>query len=297
MKSKGILCVLITGVAAASSLGQTVSFQDGGYHRLDETYVTVEVRNNFWDEPTTVEVVSGGAINNLYVYDDAQVIVSGGTIGNLYGQDTRTIVTESYFELIQGDSTVTISGGTITDSLYADGSDITISGGSIGGNLSSDWDSKVSISGGLIQGDISIKSCYFVSIPPGGFMSSEVTISGGTIGGSISIYGTLIVHGKDFVISGQSFPLGGTFDSGGLAERPGSVTCILGKGDPMNNNFTIYDDGAWSHGSLVLVPEPSTLLLTVATAALILRKRVKNRTGREHHGRRKRTQTHSEKQH
>ena len=231
--------------ASGAALGGSYTFQDGAYHWLEyATYDNVYVYNNFWDEPTTVELVSGGRIGGyLYAYEDSRVIISGGTIGGHLRASH--------------DSNVTISAGTIRLLLAYENSNVIISGGTISGlnpGLSAYDTSNVTISGGSIDG-------YLYA-----FSSSNVTLSGGTIGGDILIYGTLTVDGQDFLIDGRSFPYGGTFDSGGLAERRGSLSCTLANGDLMAKNFTIYKGG-----SLVLIPEPATLTLLMLGALAMLK--------------------------
>ena len=243
MKTRWILCVAATVIALAAAPSLATTFQDGAYHLLDGSYSTVAVYNNFWNEPTTVELVSGGYINgNLNGYENSNIIVSGGLIRyNLYAND---------------DSNVTISGGTVGQYLRAyENSNVTISGGTIAGDLCAY--TNVSISGGSIGDDLYADS------------NSNVSISGGTVGGNLLIYSTLTVDGQDFAIDGYSLPYGGTFDSGGQYSRTGFLTSTLANGDLMANTFTIY-----SGGSLVLIPEPATLgLLGLGGLALLRRKR------------------------
>jgi len=249
--------------ASGAALGGSYTFQDGAYHWLEyATYDNVYVYNNFWDEPTTVELVSGGRIGGyLYAYEDSRVIISGGTTQYLYAyEDSRVIISGGTIGghlRASHDSNVTISAGTIRLLLAYENSNVIISGGTISGlnpGLSAYDTSNVTISGGSIDG-------YLYA-----FSSSNVTLSGGTIGGDILIYGTLTVDGQDFLIDGRSFPYGGTFDSGGLAERRGSLSCTLANGDLMAKNFTIYKGG-----SLVLIPEPATLTLLMLGALAMLK--------------------------
>jgi len=69
----------LIGFAGVSARAGT-TFNDGAYHRLDGNYGYVYVQN-FWDEPTTVELVSGGKIDyHLRAYDGSNVTISGGKI-------------------------------------------------------------------------------------------------------------------------------------------------------------------------------------------------------------------------
>ena len=123
MKTRWILCVVATLIAlvSGSARGALVTLQDGAYHRLDGFYSTVGVYNNSWNEPTTVELVSGATIRrDLTVYDSSNITISGGSVGrDFYAYDNSNVIA---------------SGGTIGWSLRAyDDSNITISGGRVGG--------------------------------------------------------------------------------------------------------------------------------------------------------------------
>lgn len=272
MKTRCPVCVVAALIAFASGTAPGgVIFQDGVYHRLDAVYYGhTYVYDNFWSEPTTVELVSGGRIDlHLFAYHHSNVIISGGRI--------------SYRLLAHDNSNVTVSGGSIGSwsdgyTLYAyDDSNVTISGGMIAGDLCAYHNSNVAVSGGTVGADLIARANSNVVVS-GGLVSgrlrtydhSNVTVSGGTMGGSIRIFGgTLVVDGQDYVIDGYSLPHGGTFDTGGLAERYGSLTCTLANGEPMANNFTIYDGG-----SLVLIPEPATMsLLALGGVGVLLRRK------------------------
>ncbi len=137
MKIQPILCVAATVIALLTSPGLSVTFQDGGHHQLNSTYDSVYVYNNFWDEPTTVELVPGGSVDTLWAYDNSNVTMSGGTIryGLRVYDDSNVAFSDGSigYVVIRGNSFI-MSGGSITDDLNV-GTNIIISGGTIGGNF------------------------------------------------------------------------------------------------------------------------------------------------------------------
>ena len=116
----GFGLAVLLATAPAARAGNMV-FNDGLPHVFDGCCDDLTVRNNFWDEPTSVEMVSGAEVGGYaYAYDTSRLTVSGGTIDyHLHAYDS---------------SEVTVSGGTIGWRLYALGSSqVTVSGGTIEG--------------------------------------------------------------------------------------------------------------------------------------------------------------------
>jgi len=108
-----------------------VVFNDGATHTINYTIGDfVEVRNNFWDEATSVNLLSGGwVVDEVLAYQDSVISIFGGQIGdalfsgsNLYAYDTsqvnfsggeivRFLIAEDY-------SSVNFSGGKVKMSMY-----------------------------------------------------------------------------------------------------------------------------------------------------------------------------------
>ena len=106
------------------------------------------------------------------------------------------------------------------------------------------------------------------------YENSIVTVSGGLIGGIIkagiwpTICSTKITFkGTNFAINGHSVNYG-TFDTEGQDYVHGTITGTLANGDLLNNEF--YINGS---SSIVLIPEPATLLL-LGLGAVVVRKKV-----------------------
>ena len=254
------LLVLLAAAPAASAAD--IVFQDGLFHEFDGTCDNLTVRNNFWDEPTSVEMVSPAEVKHYaYVYDTSELAVLSGSIGiHLYAFDS---------------SQVTVSGGSIGSTFAAtDSSQVTVSGGSIV-RLNASGSSQVTVSGGSISDYLHAFGSSQVTVSGGSmdylkvFDSSQVTVSGGTIGGTMEIYSTLTVVGSDFSISGVPVPLGTYTRPGEPDPAYGTLSGTLAMGETFTNNIEIHDDG-----KLILTPEPATLsLLALGGLLLIVRRR------------------------
>lgn len=251
----GLLALLATTGAARAD----VIFEDGKPHVFDDTCNELWVRNNFWDEPTRVEVVSGANVNYARAYDTSELTVSGGSIHYFLRAYDSSQVTVWGGNIVVVDATessrVTVLGGDIPDKLHAyDSSQVTISGGIIH-YLWVENSSQVTVSGGSITGPLNVCD------------GSQVTVSGGTIGGDWAILSTLTVVGSDFSIEGRPVGLG-EYDTGGRDSVYGTLSGTLLGGETFTNEFSIHGDG-----KLVLIPEPATLALLAVGSLVLLRRR------------------------
>ena len=106
----------------------------------------------------------------------------------------------------------------------------------VGDGLSAENNSRVAISGGSVAGRLRA------------YNNSLVTISGGYVGDMLTVddNGQVIVIGSDF-----------NFGLGRIAETEGVLTGTLQNGDSINFSFHQYS----ANSSIVLIPEPTTLLL------------------------------------
>ncbi len=243
------------GVLPAFSYGGYTYFNDGGTHNIDylispHVYVDYEAPGM----QTTVNLLAGGSVGqgsgwNLYGYNDCHINVSGGAIGGyLYAFDN---------------SQVDISGGWIGEGLEAlDNSQVVFSGGTIGRELHAHGSSQVDISGGTI--DFHLYT----------YDNSQVNISGGTIGSSYLLVensSVLSIEGSDFAVDGQLFGYGelsSIYGGSWLDEGWRRLTGTLASGGTIDNDFAIGHDA-----SIVLIPEPATLLLLGLGGLALLRNR------------------------
>jgi hypothetical protein len=299
MRNGSILVVAMMFVAclALPKAGATVVFDDGLTHYIGQFHPIylidepAEVRNSPSNEATTVNFVSGSLVKPgpLQVFDDSYVSMRGGPSsaevhGSVMGHDSSHIHVLSggyifYGALFAFDNSEVSVAGYIANYLEASGNSsitlspdyigyawsrgyahMTMSGGTVGQNLIATENSSIHVYGGSIWSNLYARD------------GSEVTISGGSINGDIfagnssgSHNSTVTIEGSDFYINGSPVTYG-TYTAFDYAS--GHIAGTIGAGS-LDNTFYIYDDA-----SIVLVPEPTTLLLLgLGALALFRRKR------------------------
>lgn len=150
---------------------------------------------------------------------------------------------------VHDNSRATIDGGSIEFDLDTFGSSqVAFSQGLIGISLRANNNSQVTIFGGEIVWNLKAKA------------DSRISLYGGSIGNILTAEDTSII-----TVYGSNFNYG----PGEIPDRTGTLTGILSNGDPINNDFYIS-----TNASIVLVPEPSTLLLVVLGAVLIRKRKI-----------------------
>lgn len=236
-----VLCFAICEVEAAIVY---IDFFDGQVHEINGSNSTgpddiVRIDYGYPGVGTTVNIVSGGMIaRDCLAFESSNVNVLGGEIGsNLFAQNN---------------SQITVSGGAIGEFLWSfDDSQVAISGGHIGIEVNAYMNSQLTFSGGVIG----------YQLRADGY--SNVIISGGQPGYELwaTQHGVVTIYGSDFSIDGLNVGYGP------ITVASGILTGTLASGEAINNDFYIYDDA-----SIVLVPEPATVLL-LALGGLMLRKR------------------------
>ncbi len=246
--------VLCIGQRQAKS---TVIFDDGDLNTINyEIWDTVEIRDRLiW--PTTVHLVADGFIHGDVLVEDTsefQVFDGGFVLAGV------TVRYTSNFEIFEGgeamglstynNSVANIAGGSLNFDIWTyNFSQVNISEGGTGW-LYAHNNSKIIMSGGGI------------GIELYAYDNSEIEISGGYIGpGGIYAYGDsqITIFGRDFNVNGLGVGYGE------ITASSGTLTGTLENGDPIDNDFYI-DDNA----SIVLTPEPATLLLLGLGAVILL---------------------------
>jgi hypothetical protein len=210
----------------------TIVYDDGGIHNLNE-YINDSIEVR---DSSSEQITTVNLLSN-YVF------------GRLYAYDN---------------SRVTMSGGFLRNpdsGMYAyDYSQVIISGGYIGWGVEAEGNSHVTVSGGSI-----IHALRAVG-------NSHVTVSGGSLGNDCKIYAgiypsddsTMTIVGSNFAINGKKVANGIFNDDDWVF---GNLTGTLADGHSLNETFYIY-----GNSTLVLIPEPATLLLLGLGAVMLRRK-------------------------
>jgi len=271
MKNSRTICfvAVVLCLGACRAIG-VVEFKDGLTHDIDYIIAdTVRVDEEAMLMYTTVNLLDGGRIrDNLEAFEDSVINILGGSIDNRFFSSDYSQVNISGgsigMHIASGDfSQVNISGGSINHCFESYSySNVGISGGEIGDRLFSYGFSRVTISGGAI-GDALIAMDF-----------SQVDISGGAIGGLLDLHDRSVIQifGSDFAVDGQSVDYGELTSilGGYCGDEPWRrLTGTLASGEPINNDFRIGH-----YGSIVLIPEPATIVL-LGLGALALSKRRK----------------------
>lgn len=146
---------------------------------------------------------------------------------------------------IENSTTVNLlPNGVFTGWAYVkDSSQLNILGGLVGDDVFAEDNSQVTMSDGAITNWLYTSG------------SSQVYISGGVIGGIMYLSGNSMV-----TLEGSSFQIDGSPINYGIYTNSdysnGLLTGMLNNGDMINNSFHLQDSG-----TLVITPEPTTLLL------------------------------------
>ena len=266
MRSKTILVLLLieycVGLFANSAKGEivNVSYSDGHVHTINQPMIDTRVFCS--GDSTTVDVVDGGSIVDLFTFDNSRGMLSGGTILNNL---------EAY-----GNSRVEMTGGAIGE--YGVGP---------GGEFNAYDESQIMVSGGsmnLLEANGHSQATIYdgMTMIAAARENSQLTVYGGAIrnlaaleNGQVAVYGMsftpmlpvliadnegiITLHGYEFYNDSQQISYG-------------KITSIFG-GDWGNEperyiavrleNGEFYDASFYlgHNSSIVLVPEPATLLL------------------------------------
>ncbi|MHC4463202.1 MAG: PEP-CTERM sorting domain-containing protein [Planctomycetota bacterium] len=251
MKAKILLLTSVMALCfAPPKVCMAVLFDDGGIHTIDYLLEgNIQIYNSPTGAPTTINITDGAIIAESFAigiqaFDDSIINISGGI---LYG-DIRS----------HHNTQVNISDGTLAGvfgNIHAkDSSQVFITGGEIEGGLTTYANSQGCITDGVIRGWIGTTG------------DSIVNIFGGQIEGSFSLwhFSDLTLHGSNFMVDGQ--PAYGTITGTGDTIY-GTLTGALTDDTLLNNDFIINN-----YASLILIPEPSALLLFGLGAVMLRRK-------------------------
>jgi len=253
---KMTIWIVITVVIMMAKQGFGVLvFNDGEIHNIDYAIVNHHVRVDY-EAPgvqTTLNLLDGSSITEGYhlnAMNNSLVNILGGTVGG-----SVNAWDSSY---------VTFSGGSIELGFFGYGnSKITMSGGTVNGTsalgtLHAGESSQIAFYGGRVNGYLFARE------------NSRIDWSGGTVSNDIRLghNAVLTIYGSDFKVDGipVSDNVINSIQGGDLYnETYRRLTGILAKGEILNNQFRVG-----GVASIVLVPEPATLLL-LGLGVVILR--------------------------
>ncbi|MBL7152213.1 MAG: PEP-CTERM sorting domain-containing protein [Phycisphaerae bacterium] len=246
-KSLEILVAAVVLFVSTSPVMAVLTLADGAIHNIDY-YLNddVEVDYRAPGLKTELNIIAGA---NIYGYvvgcEDSIINIRGGHMDKASARDN---------------SRVTVSGGVLHDFEAHDNSQVTISGGSIRWGFHANESSQITISDGAISSDFRASD------------NSQVIVSGGFFRGELLLYDTalLTIEGSDFAVDGTDvgyIELTSINGFGYRYEPSRLLTGTLLNGDVLDSYFRIGNSA-----KIVLVPEPTTLLL-LGLGGLALRRR------------------------
>ena len=215
-------------VDAADEEGATASVMIGGDAAIIATGVDATALAVVDGEATVEGDVTGG----VAVAADGALTVDGGTVtGDVAATGGDVTVADGTVDggvTAEGDSTVAVSGGSVTDGVaVSDGADVTVSDGSVAGGITAEDDgSSVTVSDdGAVTGGVAVSD------------GADVTISGGTVAGGVSAEDA----GSEATITGGEIAGGVTVADGATGAISGDDTVVNGALDGTTGTLSITD--------------------------------------------------------
>jgi hypothetical protein len=249
----------------------TIHFNDGQTHNID--YL---IEDDIWidyqapDMKTTVNWLNGalrrtlGDTVGMVAWEESRLNVLGGSIDCLLlAKDSSQVdILGGVIRILHAyeSSQITISeDGSIWELHALSSRPIIISGGSVSRMFVNDGGQVDMFDGGVLS---------FLQI--NGADDSKMNIFGGQITSDIQVVsnGVLTIYGSDFAINGVPFGYGEIPFSLYPPAYDHHLTGVLANGGYIRSNFYLQDQNC----KIVLVPEPSTLLL-LGLGVLILRRK------------------------
>ena len=291
MRTKSILVLVVVAIVCIA-IPQALALTE--YNDGDTYDIATTINDEVWvdyqspGEQTTVNWLTGASIPHPYdlsVYEDGRLNIYDGSIGHVLSVNDRSQVNVSGgsindFVVVSDNSRINISGGAIAYEFYAENSSqATISDGSIGDYLVATDSSYIDISGGSIDNYLRALESSQVTISGGSIgqylwaEGSQVEVFGGAVGGELRATWSpgIIIYGLDFAVDGQPIgydELSSIFGTDYRDEPFRHLTGTLASGELIDNDFRIGHNA-----QIILVPEPSTLLLLGLGAVILIRKR------------------------
>ena len=257
---KVIVFLIVIVVLAVNPVAMALILDDGLSHTISRYYsgnLDIDPDNDIIPG-TQVNLINGGQFQgSIDVYHHATLNVNGGTVNSggfhAYGDSIVTVtngLVKGYSSAVSN-STVNVQGGDINNLQINGNATLSMSGGSLGA-FSNYGNSIVSIFGGSIEDYLRVGDNGIIYL-----YGTDFEVNGQTL-----FYGD---HLSDFV------PL--TYLGETHYQKTGIITGTLADGTALNNTFQImYWDGIIVPADIMIVPEP-TMLLLIGLGGIIIRKR------------------------
>lgn len=243
-----------------------ITYDDGGIHEIS-TYIsdTIAVYDGP-TQPTTVNVIAGGELENVYIYENSILSMNNGACVELYGYDNAQIDLH--------DSTVNVGLNVYDNStLFCAGTTISMGIGTYGFSMATFEDSEIFLSlYALENSSVHVNSLQvsFITIRNNASLELEdlTGLGGPYVTFDLEDFSQLIIWGTDFEINGNLISPGTYTGSSLNIFTTGNLEYTTPSG--LENQF-IFDTLS-SDATIILIPEPASFLL-FGLSTLILRKR------------------------
>jgi len=207
--------------------------------------------------------LQGGSFGQLSVSDNSQLIADGVNANEIYHESHDN---HSHMTFSQGHIGTIFRGRDFSETEISDSTTNSIESHEyslvnlldsyISGSVTAYEDSEITVDDCYIAGNVTASGNACVELL-GGYFNGDVTAGSGEA--------TIILHGLDFAIDGLAVDLGRYYASDFAAGR---ITGQMLNGDLLDCNFSIS-----GNSSILLVPEPASLLLLAAGALSAFRRR------------------------
>jgi hypothetical protein len=278
MKKTIVICLACFVSAHTSAF---IIFDDGLPHTIDYHTDFVEVLG----DGTSVSLEEGGAVeDDLGVFDYGAFTLNGGWTGRVNVDENASFLMNA--GTIKGHNSVgnasfTMNGGTIEEgTLVGNNASFIMNGGIVNGFYVI-GDGVLTMNGGIVNGYVDLEWSGFFNMYGGEIGTSLILnddcaayIYGGTISQEIRVAhnSNVYLYGTGFYINGTPLENGDKLTDYATLDGnryTGTITGILDDGSELNNVFYIGNDTS----DIIVIPEPTTLLLLGFGGLLIRRER------------------------
>lgn len=241
------LIVLAVSTFSPVSLVLGIGISDGQSHAInDDTYQNEIISLDWYNDivpGTHVNLIDGGFVGWLQSNHHATIDIAGGTtrVVDAHGDGVVSVTEGSVTDSLRasGNVTVNVSGGSVGFSTHWGTSTLSMYGGSVGGAKAS-GNATITVFDGSIEGSLRA------------FGDSIITVNGGAVSGDLYVgtSGIINLNGTGFEVNGQALSYGDKLsDFVPLTERIvdgrieywriGTITGTLAGGSALDSTFHI----------------------------------------------------------